>query len=262
MNGLDFIWDGLFWQQQAVRLSLTLLHFVWQGVLVGIVAAVVLKCCNRKSANTRHLIACAAFFSLPLLALATFFIVEPPANVAAVSPDSVRNKATPPTEPLALTESSGQPLSNETSESSTSALPSETEFKPMAGGSPPVKALVEAVPETLPAGKSGLEALSPFLPLIAVAYVIGALLLLLRLHLQIYRGSRLCSRSPIVQDSALLKLFAKLAQQAGLKCVPAIRYCDRLVVPTVVGIFKPVVSSACLAHFSTDDRRVSCDFTS
>ena len=64
MNGLDFLFDSSVWQQQAIRLSLTLLHFLWQGLLVGVVAAIALACFKRKSANARYLIACVAFFSV------------------------------------------------------------------------------------------------------------------------------------------------------------------------------------------------------
>ena len=62
MSNFEFLIDGSVWQQQAIRLSLTLLHFIWQGLLVGVIAAIALKCCNRKSANTRYLIVCVAFF--------------------------------------------------------------------------------------------------------------------------------------------------------------------------------------------------------
>ena len=100
---------------------------------------------------------------------------------------------------------------------------------------------VEAVPPVIVPKPARLTAIYQFLPWVAAAYVIGAVVLLLRLQLRIWRGSRLCSRSPAVQDPSLLDLAARLAMQAGLKCVPAIRYCDHVVVPTVVGILKPVV---------------------
>ena len=82
MNGLEFLFDSSVWQQQAIRLSLTLLHFLWQGLLVGVVAAIALACFKRKSANARYLTACVAFFGLPLLAAATFWLVEIPTEVA------------------------------------------------------------------------------------------------------------------------------------------------------------------------------------
>lgn len=237
MNGLDFLLDGSVWQQQAIRLSLTLLHFVWQGVLVGVVAAIALACFNRKSANTRYLIACVAFFGLPLLAAATFWLVEVPVDVAIVSPGAIENGDPILAESLPIADSSVQPLLVDASPTSKAVLPSESAAAPRLENKPAVRVL----PEAIVSQTAGLAAIYPLLPWVAAAYLTGALALLLRLQLRIWRGSRLCSRSPAVQDPSLLDLAARLAKQAGLKCVPAIRYCDRVVVPTVVGILKPVV---------------------
>ena len=237
MNGLEFLWDGSVWQQQAIRLSLTLLHFVWQGVLVGLVAAVALTCFRRKSASTRYLIACVAFFGLPLLAAATFWLVEKPADVALVSPVSIESGPAVVAEPPTFTDSSEPPRLIETTAASVGVMPSESPSAPLLEITP----VVDVVAEPVLAKPTGLAAIYWFLPWVAAAYVIGAVVLLLRLQVRIWRGSRLCSRSPAVQDPSLLELATRLAKQAGLKCVPTIRYCDRVVVPTVVGILKPVV---------------------
>ena len=237
MNGLEFLFDSSVWQQQAIRLSLTLLHFLWQGLLVGGVAAIALACCRRKSANARYLIACVAFFSLPLLAAATFWLVEIPTEVALASPSSIESGEVTLAEPLAIADSPASSLLIETSTTSDAVLPSESAPAPMLENIPKV----EVVQPVIVPKPTRLTAIYRFLPLIAAAYVVGAFVLLLRLQLRIWRGSRLCSRSPAVQDPSLVDLATRLAKQAGLNCVPAIRYCDRVVVPTVVGILKPVV---------------------
>ena len=233
MNGLEFLLDNSVWQQQAIRLSLTLLHFVWQGLLVGIAAAIALRCCKRKSANTCYLVACVAFFSLPLLAAVTFVMTDVPAEVTLVSPRLIESNDAVLPEPLPDKGPLEQPIFAE-------ALPGELKTTPIPEPVS-VAAVSEAAPVTLSTRDAGLKAFFPFLPFIAATYVVGVLMMLLRLQMRIWRGARLCSHSPPVHDPSLLDLTAKLAKQAGLKCVPAIRYCDRVVVPTVVGVLKPVV---------------------
>ena len=48
-------------------LGWTLLHFVWQGFAVGLLAAVVLTAMRRRSANARYLTAVAALSAMAVL---------------------------------------------------------------------------------------------------------------------------------------------------------------------------------------------------
>ena len=222
--GSIFLFDSSVWQQQAIRLSLTLLHFLWQGLLVGVVAAIALACFKRKSANARYLIACVAFFSLPLLAAATFWLVEIPTEVAFASPSPIESGEATLAKPAKIAVSPVQPLLIETSTTSDAVLPTESAPAPMLENIPEV----EAVPPVIVPKPARLTAIYQFLPWVAAAYVIGALVLLLRLQLRIWRGSRLCSRSPAVQDPSLLDLAARLAQQAGLRVCA----CDSILRPS------------------------------
>ena len=64
----------------------TLLHFVWQGLAVGLLAAVVLAAMRRCSANARYLTAVAALSVMAVLPAATFMrLHETPAS-PVVSP--------------------------------------------------------------------------------------------------------------------------------------------------------------------------------
>ena len=240
MNILELIWEGSFWQDQAIRLSLTLLHFIWQGLLVGLTTWIVLLICKPKSANRRYWIALGAFFCMPLLAIATYTLIDVPAEFAStVAGENTAGdfKQYPMTStvlrrcrhPLAL----GWILS----------CPNRL-WKNLILLTPTLplnhlQLVLKSVAE--PDSVSTIQAIYPFLPLVAAGYIAGVLLMMVRLQMKIWRGSRLCSRSPKATDQALLALMKKLANQAGLKFVPVIRYCDRVVVPTVVGILKPVV---------------------
>ncbi len=54
-------------QEIIERLGWTLVHFVWQGVSVVILLAIILKALRKSSANLRYIIAC---FALSLMVLA------------------------------------------------------------------------------------------------------------------------------------------------------------------------------------------------
>jgi len=88
---------------------------------------------------------------------------------------------------------------------------------------------------------SSLAVLSRAAPWIAVAYVVGVACFLLRLSTALWSGHRLRIRTARVTDARLLKLIADQADCVKLKCVPVVAYCERVAVPTVVGVLRPMV---------------------
>lgn len=52
-----------------------LAHFLWQGVITGLVLAVLLTFLRHKSANTRYIVSCITFFSMLLFPLLTFLFL-------------------------------------------------------------------------------------------------------------------------------------------------------------------------------------------
>lgn len=61
-------------------LGLTLLHFVWQGTLIGIGAAVVNKGLRKASANARYIAACCAMAAMGACAIGTFLWLYQPSQ--------------------------------------------------------------------------------------------------------------------------------------------------------------------------------------
>ncbi len=64
----------------------TLLHFVWQGIAVGLLAAVVLAAMRRCSANARYLTAVAALSVMAVLPIVTFMLLRGTPASPVVSP--------------------------------------------------------------------------------------------------------------------------------------------------------------------------------
>jgi len=66
-------------------LGLTLLHFVWQGTLIGLIAAVVNKGLRKASANARYVAACCAMAAMGASAIGTFLWIYQPAVAISAS---------------------------------------------------------------------------------------------------------------------------------------------------------------------------------
>ena len=56
-----------------------LVHFVWQGAVVAIVAALMLRLCRRHAASLRYVIACGAMGVMLLGVIVTAALIEAPA---------------------------------------------------------------------------------------------------------------------------------------------------------------------------------------
>lgn len=78
-------------------------------------------------------------------------------------------------------------------------------------------------------------------PFVALIYLAGVLLMFARLAAAICGGQRLTLLGqPVVEQSAL-EVLAAQAERLALKAAPGLAYCERVAVPVVVGVLKPVI---------------------
>ena len=73
------------------------------------------------------------------------------------------------------------------------------------------------------------------------AYLLGVALMLLRLAVALWGGWKLRIGSQPIQTAALREALERQARALGLRFVPVLAYCERVAVPTVVGILKPTI---------------------
>jgi hypothetical protein len=76
---------------------------------------------------------------------------------------------------------------------------------------------------------------------ITLAYALGLLAMLVRLVAGVWGGERLRSAGRPVESTTVLGLLADQASRLGLRVVPALRTCERVAVPVVVGLLRPVI---------------------
>jgi hypothetical protein len=81
-------------------LGWTLLHFLWQGVLVAAIFAFVTELLKSSSANKRYVAACGALCLMAALPAATFFVRIRPASLQNSSATVINTPDLPPQEEL------------------------------------------------------------------------------------------------------------------------------------------------------------------
>jgi hypothetical protein len=95
----DFLSSGLAW-----RLGWTLLHSLWQFLLIWAAVGVGLKLLARRSANARYLIACCGIVAMCVSLAATFVLIppRPAAHHAATARTATEAFHTPPDRQVAI----------------------------------------------------------------------------------------------------------------------------------------------------------------
>jgi len=205
----------------SVRWLITLLHFLWQGSVVGGVVAIAGRLLRGASARSRYALYSAALLSLPVCVAVTFCVVDVPASLQSSSRlespvDTPAESSALPSQPTAITAA----VEMETAAVTDAPVLSE----PVVTGAATMKAVAGDNSESL--SYSSLAILSRAAPWIAAAYVVGVACFLLRLSTALWSGHRLRTSTARVTDAKLLKLIVEQADRVKLKCVPVGAYCE------------------------------------
>lgn len=223
------IW--LQWAEQVdldLRVVLALVHFLWQGSLLGGLVWALSKC-KRVSSSVHYALCSLALFSLPVcLALTSVFVEVPkvwklPGDAAEVRANSAA--------PAPSQDAEGQDSSAEDVGIARDTVATDEARVGMNSA--------ERVEEL--SGTSNGPLIASIAPVISITYCFGVALFLIRVATSLRGGHRLNRSSQAVADPDLLGQVAEQAKCIGLRFVPAVAYCRRIAVPTVVGVMKPVV---------------------
>ncbi len=86
-----------------------------------------------------------------------------------------------------------------------------------------------------------MQRIQAFAPYLLLAYMVGVCFMLARFLLSIIGSSRLRQTIQPITDAKLLKTIAEQCARVGLKRIPLVAICQRVSVPVVVGIVKPMI---------------------
>lgn len=246
------------WSELSLQVVLTFGHFLWQACLVALVLFVVqhvaeslrdswnMRLTQRcgggntqdvslgetdlRGANIRYRLACIAFFSLPICVICTFVWVHQSRDSVFLVATNVMESTSHPmasvNEAIPLIANTDSPV----------FPPPEAPIyaeEPVTG---PIVPSSLVVPEPSPTQR--VQATALYLLLV---YIVGVVALLTRFSFSIFGSSRLRRMVQPVAESNLLKIISQQSARLGLKNVPLVMLCQRVSVPVVVGIIKPMI---------------------
>ncbi len=215
MNPLDLLDSPV-----CLRLALALAHFLWQGVFIALAAMALTSVLGRKSSRVRYGISMGSLVIMALTVAGTYCVVEPG----------------PPTTLSSILTTDESPS------------PADVPNLPRFGSTEPSSANTFTAPEPV-SQRIRVDEYSAMLhfdwqrwaPAGVALYLLGVLLMTLRLLLGLRGGQRLRNLSTPVEDIHLLTALQRQAQALGLKIQPALLYCAKVTVPTVVGVIRPSI---------------------
>ena len=231
---IDFAID---WHLLSQQWLMTLVHFLWQAIIVGVILSVMLRLLAKTSARLRYAFSCAALFALPVLALATFAWVNSTSQQSVwLQTDSLEDLAA---------EETCEPPTDFPMNALSSALPAPQEMPLVCDPNQSIlaeqtKPLAEAKPKQS-ISMQWQTFLAEWSSWLMMAYCVGVIFVLGRFTIAIWGSQRLRAAIEPITDPALLDALAKQAQRLGLRFVPVAGICARVQVPMVVGFLKPII---------------------
>jgi beta-lactamase regulating signal transducer with metallopeptidase domain len=245
MNDVISSWLGqetghhMSFEVASIRWGLTLLHFLWQGAIIGLLAFVAARLLRNQSASVRYWLNAAALLACPMCVAWTFAVVEVPESwrvssnqlslgsfdsdavpIETFSANDLVDVPYPKLDPpQAITNTDAAPVPLDASAENHTSAPVAIETK------------TSYASEWMPVVARW----------IAILYAVGVVCFFVRLAIALWGGHRLRAISTPVSDSALLELIRTQAHRIGLKLVPVVAYCERVAVPTVIGVLRPMI---------------------
>jgi beta-lactamase regulating signal transducer with metallopeptidase domain len=215
----------------SVRFTQSLLHFLWQGLVVGLLVGMVDRLSRRASSDVRYAVGVAALLVMLGSMPATYVVLGFfPSDAAANAAGDVT-----------------APADHAQAESTVGATISATPADASGVGVRPVSDVDQAAAASARQPRPSwtwqmLQSLSAWCaPYATVTYLLGVAIMLARLGLALRSGHVLRQSAATLTDPAILAMAARQARRLRLKVVPAIAWCQRAAVPLVVGIVKPVI---------------------
>ena len=216
------------WLQQdwCSSFVLALGHFVWQGTLIAVVLAIALRA--TKVVSVRYWLSLAALLVMAVSPVVTLgWLMRPVSHVVTLDAQSIVREEPAPSPPI-IPAAPFEETSDVGHVSNVPVIPSITPLDFNTTATPPV-----------PADERSWW--QRFAPQLTTTYLCGVALMLLRLVIGLWGGRRLRRRVHLIDDSSLLNAMQRQATALGLKLLPVLAYCERVTVPTVVGVLKPMI---------------------
>ena len=239
----------------SLRLVQTLFHFLWQGSAIALLAYLAEQLLRRASAQSKYWLHVFAMLLMVGCLPVSFALLDVPARnhvSKASDPTRMDDALTPVDTDVALLvdqDDQQRDASDAVHAVPLGKMPPDTSVGSAEPGLSaqvvdrvgPANAEVGAdVPLARPTQPS-TSLLAVVAPYVAVIYVACVLAMLGRLATGVWGGRKLRLATVPVADANLLAKIRRQADRIGLRVIPAIAYCERISVPVVVGIVRPMI---------------------
>ena len=207
----------------CAALVMAFAHFLWQASLIGVVFTLVMRVLVSRTAQTRYACGLASLCALAVcvpVTVALTWNVEPESRAVARPDDSATAVAMVP---------------NALRELHTPAIDGVSNMG------------LEEFPNTAQATKQIAAAkaitwdLRQWAPWLLSLYVLGVAGFAARLLMGVTAGRSLRLRSQAVSETPLIDAMARAARRVDLATVPAVRWCEAVMTPAVVGVLRPII---------------------
>lgn len=235
MNVSDLI-DPSF----SYRLIATLVHFLWQGCLVGLITIPVDWLLRHAPASRRYVLHVTALTIMVACVAVTFLQIESPVSGPAILAEYAA--ITPVTDVVPPSSGAVDPA-----DLSQVLPPAFVSIETPLPGVPDVDVSREpvaphSVRENHPLVDSdSWREFQRWAPQMALCYFACCALLLARLVCGTWVAHRLRRTATPVSDDSIIAMLHRQSKQLGLRVIPRVAWCAEVSIPLVIGVFKPMV---------------------
>jgi beta-lactamase regulating signal transducer with metallopeptidase domain len=228
-----------FWLQSpnAVRLSSTLLHFVWQGALLGGAASVLLIMLQRARPQVRYGLLLTILAAMTACPIATWFVVPAYGGLASSEPSQLSDHFPGTVREAGPYSTLNGPSDQKSDHRSTRSLA----VSPM-----PDRAAASVKSDAIPSAWSNFGELTgrwlrPYCSSIVTAWLFGVLLLVLRLAAGLVGAEQTRRRGLKPATESVQQSVLQVAERLGIRRAVRIFESSLAATPTVVGWLAPVI---------------------
>ena len=229
---------GIDWQLLSQHWLMTLVHFLWQAIVVGLLLSLMLRLFAKSSARLRYAISCAALLTLPILALGTFAWISSTSHQSVwLQNDSLEHPAISTSTCIARNTADRRPFNRVTNPAGNTIGLGLHNIDSRRS---------DAIERRNKTRTSCLDAVADFSgPVVAVAD--GSLCRRCAVRSRSFKHRNL--EQPVLANSDPTDYrsdhcWTRLSTQAkrlGLRFVPVAGLCERVTAPMVVGFLKPII---------------------
>ena len=207
--------EGVLREPAAQAIGWALLHFIWQGAVVGVLAAIALRVLRHSDADVRYVVAAIALAVMATLPVVTAVQTYHAATAAVAAPPAAE-------------------LPAKVTEPAIETAPS------LAAAEQPLDPTPAVDRWTVRSAIASLRDVEPWIPMLVLGWLLGVAFLTLRLLTGWFRVQRMKSHGATAAAS-LQAAVVRLSKQLHIYRPVQLLQSSRVDVPTVIGWLKPVI---------------------